>query len=78
MTVEGTAYVFYQETGSWDLKHASRTSSGWAVETLDGNSTVGGRTTHAVGAGVSARANGYADHRHVHRQHERRRAAGSP
>ena len=35
-----------------------RLGVGWAVETLDGNSTVGGRTTHAVGAGVSARASG--------------------
>src|SRR6478672_350851 len=58
VSVEGTVYVFYQEIDSWDLKYARRTTSGWAVETLDGNSTVGGRTTHAVGAGVSARANG--------------------
>ncbi len=58
VTFQGAAHVFYQETGSWDLKHAWRTGTGWSVETLDGNNSVGGRTTHAVGAGVSAVVSG--------------------
>jgi hypothetical protein len=59
VTVGGVPHVFFQELGSWDLKHSWKDAThGWWFETVDGNSTVGGRTTHAVGDGVSARVDG--------------------
>ncbi len=41
--------TFYHDYSTGDLKHAWADSTGWNFETLDGDSTVGGRVTNKVG-----------------------------
>jgi hypothetical protein len=46
----GTAvHVFYRDETSASLRHAWRSDGTWSFQTLDGNSTTGGRTTDDVG-----------------------------
>src|SRR5215471_5206565 len=40
---DGYPVVFFIEQASGDLRVAERTTFGWGVATLDGNSTAGGR-----------------------------------
>ena len=49
-TVQGTTvHVFYRDATEHTLRHAWLSGGSWHFETLDGNSTAGGRTTHDVG-----------------------------
>ena len=44
-----TVHVFYRDETADTLRHGRRSGGVWSFETLDGNSTVAGRTTHDVG-----------------------------
>ena len=45
----GVVHVFYRDDTAQDLRHGWFDGSAWAFETLDGDSTLGGRTSHDVG-----------------------------
>lgn len=49
-------HVFYLDVSNGDLRHAwsANGDSAWQYETLDGNSSNGGRTTDSVGYSISA------------------------
>ena len=51
---ESQVHVFYADTTQGQLRHAWSTPT-WSSEVLDGDSTLGGRVTHAVGSrGIAA------------------------
>ena len=45
----GAVHVFYLDASAHTLRHAWTAGGIWKFQTLDGNSTAGGRTTHDVG-----------------------------
>ncbi len=54
ISYEGDLYVFYYDSTSGDLKMALADSTGWHYQTIDGNSTTGGRINANVGQSVVA------------------------
>ncbi len=48
-TQAGIVHVFYRDDTDQDLRHGWFDGSVWSFETLDGNSTLDGRTSHDVG-----------------------------
>ena len=48
-TQAGVVHVFYRDDTAQDLRHGWFDGSGWTFETLDGDSTLGGRTSRDVG-----------------------------
>jgi hypothetical protein len=49
ITLNGVLHVFYYESGGGNLRHAWSDTNGWHFETLDGDSTTGGRTSDDTG-----------------------------
>ena len=47
--LDGVVHVFYRDDTTQDLRHAWFDGSTWTFETLDGDSTLDGRTTRDVG-----------------------------
>lgn len=65
-TSPGQVHVFFIDTTAGDLRHAwlNKPTGLWVAETLDGNSTTGGRTTNTIAPG-SVTAYTYLDSPHV-------------
>jgi hypothetical protein len=49
VTLNNVLHVFYYESGGGNLRHAWSDTNGWHFETLDGDSTSGGRTNDDTG-----------------------------
>lgn len=60
-TSPGQVHVFFIDTTAGDLRHAwlNKATGLWVAETLDGHSTVGGRTTNTIGSRSIAAHNYY-------------------
>jgi hypothetical protein len=58
-----TVHVFYRDETSASLRHAWRIDGTWSFQTLDGDTTAGGRTRHDVGLHSAAIV--YRDRMHV-------------